>query len=97
MDIVTHSVSFFECQLAPKEWRIVLLFRNVWPKHVEYLKRNPNVKDKYESKKKKVRRRRTNVHDDEFKIMDEDDNDKKNDSDDDVCLWDFDICDEEDC
>ena len=51
MNTVTHSVSFFECELAPNEWRIVLLFRNIWQQHIEFLKNNPIIIDP-ESKKK---------------------------------------------
>ena len=56
MNVVTHSVSFYECELRPQEWRIVLLFRNIWNKHIEYLKNNPNIKDpksKIENSKQK--------------------------------------------
>jgi len=52
MSIVTHSVSHYEFCLDPGQWRIVLLFRNVWQKHINYLSCHGNptndVKDEKE-------------------------------------------------
>lgn len=61
---MTHSVSFFECELGPNEWRIVLLFRNLWPQHVEFLQMNPIIIDpeskcKLKSKTKKKKKKGT--------------------------------------
>lgn len=37
MNIVTHSVSNYECILYPGQWRIVFLFRNVWKHNIDKL------------------------------------------------------------
>ena len=56
MTIVPHSVSNYEFELQPNEWRIVFLFRNVWDKNIQYLQNNRNnrnnIGDKLSQKRK---------------------------------------------
>ena len=60
MSIVTHSVSKYNFLLAPGEWRIVFLFRNVWQHNVEYLKQFGESLDQAENDKNVPRNKRNN-------------------------------------
>ena len=91
MSIVTHSVSFYECELRPNEWRIVLLFRNIWNKHIEFLKNNPNIKDPESKKTKKT----YNNNNKQKKFIIKEQQEYKCDDDDDD-EWNYDIVDTED-
>ena len=60
MSIVTHSISKYEFVLLPGEWRIVFLFRNVWNRNVEYLRKFGKGLNEEEEKNNMTKKRKRN-------------------------------------